>query len=168
MFVPFESLPSTSRIWIFQSNRPFTDKEIELLNSRLHSFTEQWNVHGMPLNTSYRIAYNQFIVLAADESEQTASGCSIDSSVRALKAVEQALGLSLFDRTRVVFKNAEGCVTLPLSDVKENFLNGILKENTLTFNNLVKTKGELETEWLVPARDTWVRRYIPNPLVKVK
>ena len=168
MFVPFESLPSTARVWIFQSNRPLTDREIAVVNSRLREFTEQWKVHGMPLNTSYRIDFNQFIVLSVDESEQAASGCSIDSSVRVLKELEEILGLSLFDRNRVVFKKAEGFITLPLSEVKQNFLNGILTEDTLTFNNLVKTRGELETEWLVPARDTWVRRYIPNPLAKVK
>ena len=122
----------------------------------------------MPLNASYRIDFNQFIVLSADESEQTASGCSIDSSVRVLKELEQTLGLNLFDRSRVVFKTPEGNLTLPLPEVKENFLNGILNEDSLTFNNLVKTKGELEAGWLVPARESWLRRYIPNPLAKVK
>ena len=168
MFVPFESLPPSSRVWVFQSDRPFTENELVTINSRLRQFTDQWNSHGMPLNTSYRIDFNQFIVLAADESAQTASGCSIDSSVRALKELEDALGLNLFDRNRVVFK-MPGCYrTLSLAEMKENFLSGILKEDTLTFNNLVKTKGELESEWLVPARETWVRRYIPNPLAKVK
>ena len=168
MFVSFESLPVDARVWVFQANRPFSENEVEVINSRLQNFTEQWKVHGMPLNSSYRIAFNQFIVLAADESQQTASGCSIDSSVRVLKELEQMLDLSLFDRTRVVFKRGDSFVTVALSDVKENFLNGILNEDTLTFNNLVKTKAELEAEWLVPARNSWVRRYIPNPLAKVK
>ena len=122
----------------------------------------------MPLNTSFRIDFNQFIVLAADESEHTASGCSIDSSVRVLKELEERLDLTLMDRNRVVFKKGEALLTLPLAEVKENFSNGILSEDTLTFNNLVKTKAELEREWLVPARQTWVRRYIPNPLAKVQ
>ena len=168
MFVSFESLPADARVWVFQSNRPFSQKEIEVINSRLQNFSEEWNVHGIPLNSSYRIAFDQFIVLAADESQQTASGCSIDSSVRVLKELEEMLDLSLFDRNRVVFKKGDSFVTLRLPEAKENFLNGILNEDTLTFNNLVKTKAELEAEWLVPARHSWVRRYIPNPLAKVK
>lgn len=168
MFVSFESLPQSSRVWIFQANRPFTQRESEVITSRLRSFSEQWTVHGMPLNTSFRIDFNQFIVLAADESEHTASGCSIDSSVRVLKELEERLDLTLMDRNRVVFKKGEALLTLPLAEVKENFSNGILSEDTLTFNNLVKTKAELEREWLVPARQTWVRRYIPNPLAKVQ
>jgi hypothetical protein len=168
MLVSFESLPANARVWVFQANRPFSERELEVISSRLQSFTEQWNVHGIPLNTSYRIAFNQFIVLAADESQQAASGCSIDSSVRVLKELEEMLDVNLFDRNRVVFKRADSFATFTLSEIKQNFLNGILSEDTLTFNNLVKTKAELESQWLVPAGQSWVRRYIPNPLAKVK
>lgn len=168
MYVPFESLPATARVWIFQSNRPFSEKETEQIDTRLKSFTSEWSVHGMPLNTSFRIDHRQFIVLAADESQQSASGCSIDSSVRAIKELEHSLGLSLFDRSQVVFKTTTGVRTLPLAKLKENFANGILDEDTLTFYNLVNTKAQLETEWLVPVKESWLKRYIPDPLAKVK
>lgn len=167
MYVPFESLPSNARVWIFQSSRPFTDRELELISDRLKSFTDEWNVHGMGLNTSFSISHRQFIVLSADESSQTASGCSIDSSVRVLKEIEQSLGVSLFDRDQVAFKTSEGVLTIPLAKLKENFANGILQEDTLTFYNLVNTKAQLEREWLVPVKDTWVKRYLRKPLAKV-
>lgn len=168
MYVPFQSLPPTARVWIFQSNRPFNESETELLNTRLKSFTEEWNVHGTPLDTSFLVMHRQFIVLAADEREQSASGCSIDSSVRVLKELEQSLGISLFDRNQVAFKAADGVVTIPLGKLKESFAGGILNEDTLTFYNLVNTKAQLEAEWLLPAKDTWVKRYMPDPLAKVK
>lgn len=167
MYIPFESLPSTARIWIFQSNRPFSSEEVELLTSRLQVFTDEWNVHGMPLDTSFKIEHSQFIILAADESQQSTSGCSIDSSVRTLKEIEQSLGLVLFDRNQVAFKKDNNVLTMPLSLLKENFLNGILTEATLTFNNLINTKAQLENDWLVPAKLTWLKRYISNPLAKV-
>ena len=168
MFVPFESLPPTARIWIFQAKRPFTDQETEIIIGRLRSFTSEWNVHGKPLEASFQIEFRQFIVLAADERGGTASGCSIDSSMRALKEVEQSLGLSLFDRDQIAFKTPKGIVTIPLAKLKENFANGIIGEDTLTFYNLVNTKTQLEHEWLVPAKDTWLKRYITNPLAKVR
>ena len=168
MFVPFTSLPSSARVWVFQSNRPFAASEIQLIESRLRDFTEQWNVHGSPLNASFTVEYSQFIILAADESQHTASGCSIDSSVRVLKELEQMLEVNLFDRTLVAFKLQEGIRIVPLSQLKENFMSGILTEDTLTFNNLVATKAQYKTEWLAPARDSWVRRYISIPLAKVK
>lgn len=168
MYVPFESLPSSARVWIFQSNRPFNDHELAIIDGRLRSFTEEWNVHGTPLNTSYRVEHRQFIILAADESSQSASGCSIDSSVRVVKELEQSLGLTLFDRNLVAFKTGEGILTIPVGKLKENFANGIIDEDTLAFYNLVGSKGEFETKWLVPAKETWLKRYIPDPLAKVK
>lgn len=167
MYTPFESLPSTARIWIFQSNRPFTPAEVELLTYRLRVFTDEWNVHGMPLNTSFKIEHNQFIILGADESQQSASGCSIDSSVRVLKEIEQSLGLALFDRNQIAFRKDNAVLMVPLPRLKENFLNGILNEGTPTFNNLVNTKAQLEKEWLVPAKSTWLKRYMSNPLAQV-
>ena len=168
MYVPFDSLPSTTRVWIFQSKRPFSDREMEIMTDRLKEFTNEWNVHGVPLNTSFLLLHRQFVVLAADEREQSASGCSIDSSVRILKHLEQSLGLSLFERDEVAFKTAEGIRTIPLANLKEDFANGIIDKDTLTFYNLVNTKAQLESEWLVPSKDTWLKRYIPKPLANVK
>ena len=168
MFVPFESLPSESRIWIFQANRPFTAAEMETVESRLRQFTGEWAVHGTPLNTSFLVRYNQFIILAADESEYSASGCSIDSSVRAIKELGQTLGVDLFDRSQIAFMSNDKISLAPLQELKQKFQSGMLSEETLTFNNLVKTRSEFEKLWLVPASATWLKRYIPNPLEKVK
>lgn len=168
MFVPFDSLPSGSRVWIFQSNRRLTDQEMQIAEARLRAFTEEWVVHGSPLASSYSIRYNQFFILAADESDQMASGCSIDSSVRALRELETLLNIDLFDRNQVAFL-VEGKVTLlPLKNLKENFATRILSGDTLTFNNLVGTTDELQDRWVLPAADTWVKRYIPNTLANVK
>ena len=168
MYVPFESLPPTARVWIFQSKRPFTAEEEQFMQTRLKSFAAEWRVHGTPLNTSFLIAHRQFIVLGVDETQQMASGCSIDSSVRALKDLEQSFGLSLFERDQVAFKTGDGVLTIPMAKLKENFANGILNEDTLTFYNLVDTKAQLDTEWLVPAKETWLKRYLPGALAKVK
>lgn len=167
MFVPFTSLPAATRIWVFQANRPFTTDELQMAEKQLRAFTDEWAVHGSPLDTSFAIKYHQFIVLAADESHQSASGCSIDSSVRVLKAIEQSTGVQLFDRTLVAFKRGEQVVLFPLQQLKQKFAEGILNEDSLTFNNLVSTKGAFEKEWLVPAGETWLKRYLTNPLAKV-
>ncbi len=168
MFVPFESLPPAARVWVFQSNRPFTDEERVIAGEKLRAFTDEWAVHGTPIPTSYSIRHNQFIVLAADESQQAASGCSIDSSVRALQQIGTQLGIDLFDRSRVAFLQEAEVRLWPLIALKEKFSTGILNEATLTFNNLVATKAELDASWLLPAGETWVKRYIPNALAKVK
>src|SRR5918992_1402536 len=100
MFVPFESLTPASRIWIFQANRRIARGELEVVKSNLREFTEEWAAHGSPLKTSFTIKFDQFIILAADETHESPSGCSIDGSVRVLKKLEQSLGIQLFDRNQ--------------------------------------------------------------------
>lgn len=168
MFILFENLPSKARVWVFQSNRPFTSEELGMAEAKLHEFTQSWAVHGAPFNTSYRIAYNQFIILGADETQQNASGCSIDSSVRVLKELEQVFSLELFDRSRAAFWVNEAVMLVPLQDLKQKFQDGTLNHETLAFNNLVQTKKDLDESWLAPAGQTWLKRYISNPLAKVK
>jgi hypothetical protein len=166
MFVPFESTPSNARVWIFQSNRPFSAEELKSAERKLRAFTDVWAVHGEPLNASFKIAFNQFIILAADETHHDASGCSIDSSVRELKELEQDLGVDLFDRNLVAFKSGDGISLVPVMELKEKFSNGTLNGGTFTFNNLVGTKSGLEKDWIVPAGSTWLKRYIPIELEK--
>lgn len=167
MFVPFESLPPNARVWIFQADRPFAREERAGILKHLRAFTDEWSVHGMPLDTSFTVVFDQFIVLAADETEQTASGCSIDSSVRALKELGASLGINLFERNQVAFKNRDAVILVPLQQLKDKFSSGILNGDTLTFNNLVATKAEFDQRWIVPAAETWLKRYIPDSVAKV-
>lgn len=161
MYVPFDLISPQSRIWIYQSARKFTPGEEEIIAAHLQAFTQGWAAHGQGLKTSFDIRYNQFIILAADESHYGASGCSIDSSVRAIKEIEQQLGLDLFDRNRVAFKDGHTVTLITLQDLKQKYAEGIWNEASLTFNNLVSEKGQLETVWIIPAGNTWLKRYVP-------
>jgi len=38
MFVPFDTLPEDSKIWIYQSNRKFSDEEIQEIETELKLF----------------------------------------------------------------------------------------------------------------------------------
>jgi hypothetical protein len=58
MFIPFDNLPEESRIWIYQSNRKFSDEEIAEIESDLKSFIENWSAHGTSLEASYLLKYN--------------------------------------------------------------------------------------------------------------
>lgn len=165
MYVPFDSISPSSRIWVYQSSRKFTPEESEMIAAHLDSFTRGWAAHGQGLKTSFLIPYDHFIILAADESHYGASGCSIDSSVRAIKEIEQQLGLDLFDRNLVAFKDADAIRLVRLQDLKQKYMEGIWSEASLTFNNLVSEKGQLETSWVVPAGNTWLKRYVPAPKV---
>ena len=95
MYVPFESLPEESRIWIYQSNRKFSDEEIAEIENDLKSFIENWAAHGTSLEASYLLKYNRFIILAVNQEVQQATGCSIDSSVAFIQELEQKYQVDL-------------------------------------------------------------------------
>jgi hypothetical protein len=114
------------------------------------------------METSFDIRYNHFIILAANDQ---ASGCSIDSSVRAIKEIGSAIGVDLFDRTQVAFKEKEEIVLLKLAELKQKFESGLWNEQTSTFNNLVDTKAALADNWVVAAGTTWLKRYLPKETV---
>ena len=68
MYVPFESLPTDSRIWIYQSNRKFSDDEMNEIETALQAFLVNWSAHGTSLESSYKLRYNRFIILAVNHS----------------------------------------------------------------------------------------------------
>jgi hypothetical protein len=165
MYVPFESLPDASRIWIYQSNRKFNLQEMSAISDALLAFSQQWNAHGIPLRSSFEIPFGQFIIVAVDEDSNAASGCSIDDSVRMIKALDEKLGVELFDRTKIAFKLDSGIITIPLDQLKGKYLEGLWNNQTLVVNNLISSKGELAGGWLVAAEQTWIRRYLPGKAV---
>jgi hypothetical protein len=168
MFVPFASISPESRIWIFQAERAMSAPELQLVEEKLLAFTEAWAAHGEALKTSFTVKFNQFIILAADERHHSPSGCSIDSSFRVLQEIEKQIGIQLFDRNLVAFDAGDQVMVVPLRELKQKFAEGTLKPDSLSFNNLITTKAELAEQWLVPASKTWLRRYIPDELVKLK
>jgi hypothetical protein len=105
------------------------------------------------------------VILSADEKVQEASGCSIDDSVRKVKEIQQKINVDLFDRTCVAFLKDEDVITVPMNNLKGEYGRGVWQGSTLVFNNVVITKGELKTGWLVPAEITWLKRYLPRETI---
>jgi hypothetical protein len=159
MLVPFEELPGTARVWIYQSNRPLSEQEVAQAESALAAFCQQWAAHGAPLKASFLVAHHQFIVLSVDESHHQASGCSIDSSVAAIRSIENNLGTSFFDRSQVAFFINGEVYMHPLPHVKSKIQQGEITPQTPVFNNLVASKQEWEEAWLAPSASSWLARY---------
>lgn len=162
MFVPFHSLPDHARIWIYQSERKISSDEKTIISEELQAFTQQWAVHGQPMDASFVVLHDQFIILAANDQ---ASGCSIDSSVRTIKSLGDQLHIDFFNRNLIAFQKANEVTTVTLQDLKKKFEEGAWNHNSLVFNNLVNTKNELEKNWLIPAGASWLKRYLPRETV---
>jgi hypothetical protein len=65
-------LPASSRAWIYQTNRNFTDAEEQELNRTLAAFCQHWMAHGQPLNAGFEVRHHRFVVLMVDESGHAA------------------------------------------------------------------------------------------------
>lgn len=163
MYLEFEEIAAHARIWIYQSNRKFTQEEISWVKDRLKAFCEQWNTHGAFMPTSYEIKFDQVIILSVDESNLGASGCSIDSSVKTLREIEQRLGVNLIDQGKIGFLAEQNALTVnSVFGIKESVLSGLLNPETLVLNPLVKQKADLENNWLIPAKESWLNKYFQN------
>lgn len=162
MHVPFEKMPGFARLWIYQASRKFTPADRAVVERGLVQLCSTWTAHGVPLQTSFRIELDQFVVLTVDEREAGASGCSIDSSVKLLKELQQSAGLDFFDRQKVAFLH-HGVVSLyPTSELKKLFETGVLTGDSMTFNNALTTKADWEQSWRIPAKNSWLSRYLPK------
>ena len=140
MLVDFNELPDHSRIWVYQSNRSFTEEEQKELEESLTEFLKEWTAHGSDLNAGFEMKYKRFIVIGLDQTNVSASGCSIDASVHFIQSLEQN------------YK--------PLKDFKKLAKAKSVSPNTIVFNNLVATKQEYLENWEVPASESWHSRFV--------
>jgi hypothetical protein len=159
MYIPFENMPLDSRIWIYPSNRKFSDDEVIEISSLVKNFIEDWSAHGASLEASFEIRYNRFIILAVNQEVQAASGCSIDSSVQFIQQLEKKYEVDLLDKMNVTFKNGEFIAHKSLIDFKKMAKEKAVSGTTIVFNNLVNTIEELNDSWEIPAQESWHSRF---------
>jgi hypothetical protein len=146
----------SSRVWIYQGHRPFTVEEARQIRALLESFIQSWVSHGTPVKGFAGIAYDQFVILMADETASGVSGCSTDSSVHLIKQIEQQTDVRLFDRVNLAFY-VDGQVRLiPMTRLPEALNSGEITPHTLYFNNTIQTKEEFESKWLIPLKNSWL------------
>jgi hypothetical protein len=151
-----------SRVWIYQANRLFSLSEALEIESMLSRFITEWYSHGDKVKGAGHLFFGQFVVLMADETAAGVSGCSTDSSVRLIKEIELRFGVTMFDRITLAFVIKDKVQLLPMTQLQYAYDNQFITGDTLYFNNLVTTKQELEEKWLIPVRESWLSKKIPQ------
>src|SRR5664279_1543711 len=143
----------SSRVWIYQSNRKFTEQEGFQINEMLHAFVSSWNSHGTPVKGFANLFYSYFVILMADEQASAVSGCSTDSSVHLIREMEKTFSVRLFDRQLLAFYINGNFQLLPLVQLASGFTRGMIHPESLYFNNTVLTKNEMFNNWIIPVKD---------------
>jgi hypothetical protein len=148
--------PSSSRVWVYQANRQMTLEEVQFIEREMASFVASWAAHGKPMKATFALVLNTFIVLVADEAVCSASGCSIDASVRVVKALGASLQIDFFDRFAIAFakENQFSCLS------KAAFQAYVAKETPdFVFDNRVERLEQLNTQWCLPYAKSWQKDY---------
>jgi len=149
------SFSPQSRVWIYQSDRRFTPaEEVNILN-KLAAFTNQWKAHGNELLAKAEIRYGFFIILTVDESQAGVTGCSIDSSVRLIKEIENEYHVDLFNRFNIAYRRDDEVKVQGKEDFETLVNIKQVTPETIVFNNMVQTLADLETKWEVPFKNSW-------------
>ncbi|MDQ3015579.1 MAG: hypothetical protein M3R25_02500 [Bacteroidota bacterium] len=154
------AFPDESRIWIYQADRPFEDKDIILVNEEIDAFCVQWTSHSRDLHAIGGVMHDQFVVLVVDETQSNASGCSIDKSVAFVKSLERKYDRSLLGRDSVAWlDDREHIHTVPLAELKNEVMGGVLTMDTKVFDNLVSNRKDYISRWTVPLGQSWMKKF---------
>jgi hypothetical protein len=153
-----EDFSDNSKVWIYQSSRLFLISEALEMEDLLQQFVESWNSHGAPVKGFANLFFGRYIIFMADETATGVSGCSTDSSVRIIKEIEKKFQVDMFNRQLLNFILKDKIEQLPLSQVQYAIDNKFIDENSLYFDNTITTKKQLETQWIVPAGQSWLKR----------
>ena len=98
----FPELPDSSRIWLHLANRKLVASEEQFLKEQLTVFLDSWSAHGKRLQCNATLLFSQYLIFSVDENIESASGCSIDSSVHFAKRMGSELGIDFFTRLEVL------------------------------------------------------------------
>ncbi len=154
------ALPSASRVWVYQSNRPFAAEDVPSIRQQLQEFAQQWISHNRQLRAHADVLYDRFVILIVDESQADASGCSIDKSVYFLKSLQAQYGVDLFDRMRFSYLDGEEVKTVSRDEFAALYAAGAINDDTLVFDTLVNTKGDLDMHFVKPLKDSWHKHMV--------
>ena len=158
-----EEFDAESRVWIYQSSRPFSLPETIWVEENIKKFTESWHSHGVKVKGYGNLFFEQFVILMADETASGVSGCSTDSSVHFMKEIEKNFNIRLFDRQILGFFINDHVRLVPLSQLTMDVSKGLIHKESLYFNNTVSTKKELENDWIIPLKDSWLFSRVKFP-----
>jgi len=162
MFIDFELLPDSSRIWVYQADRTLTEHEVEQIAKKLVPFVSNWKRHGDDLKASFKIVYQQFVILAVDEDYNDVSGCSIDASVHIIREIEKELNIDMFDKMKVTFKDGTNINTITLQEFKTYAKQQKINTKTVVFNNMINSKIDLINAWEIEAGKSWHAKFLQS------
>ena len=155
-----DTLSNTTRLWVYQANKPFPADAVPEIRSNLQAFARQWVSHNRQLKADSDVLHDRFVILMVDESQADASGCSIDSSVHFLKKLQAEYGVDLFDRMYFSYQDGNDVHTVSREEFARRYAEGQINDHTMVFDTLVESKAAFDAGWLKPLSESWHARLV--------
>ena len=154
MLVEFDEISDDSRVWVYASEKRLTTDLQHYIVDSISNHIKNWKSHQKPLKSAVKILEDYFIIVALDESHETASGCSIDTLQNNIQNIEKEINISLLERLNVyVIKNGE-IESIPLFKLKDS-----VDDDTLFYDLTINYKKDIAT-YLKPIKDGWCSNYL--------
>ena len=148
-----------SRMWFYGLPAPLSDAQSGELVELMDEFISQWKAHGAQLAAAYRWIGKQFLIIAVDEGQQQATGCSIDKSVHLLQEFGAKHGVDFFNRMLIHAQTSEGFTSYTTATLKTAIAEGIIDENTPVLHTTAQTLEESGSGTL-PLKESWAARFL--------
>lgn len=154
MLVEYNKINENSRIWIFTSDRKITQTQGEKINNLLSNFLANWQSHKSPLFAGYNIFKSFFLVIALDENQNPASGCSIDLLYKEILKIETSLNISFTNRLKICIDDNDIIKSVLLNELKKH-----ADLESLFYDTTINIKKDLK-ELLKPINQGWCKNYL--------
>jgi len=153
----WDSLPGTSRAWLYMADRVLTAEEQGALRADIDSFLLEWVAHGQSLQASWRLEGGRCLIIALDENSPSATGCSIDAKVHWLQRFGQQWGLDWMNRNTVTYISGDTSTwcDAPLASFWAARKAGVIDDETLVVNAVISNKLESEPTLVVAFKASW-------------
>ncbi len=153
-------LPDSARLWIYQADTPFREEDLPALRARLQDFVRQWTSHNQQLAAAADVLHRRFIVLAVDERQAGASGCSIDKSVAFMQSLQDEYRTNLFNRLIFTYQDGDEIKSAHKDEFAQLYAQGRIHDDTLVFDPLVATKSDFDRSFVKPLGQSWHKRMV--------
>lgn len=157
MFVPFEEMPAYAKVWLYPCSENLRQDQRDAISKDIEAFVEEWLSHKRIVKGSGGIVSDRIIFLTADEEVVDVSGCSIDSSVRFIKSLEDRYQIQCFDRTQMIYQSNGQVNSLHFRNIASVVESGDLNEDDLVFNIQANTVAQLQQAWIPFSQSPYAR-----------
>jgi hypothetical protein len=122
------------RTWVFIADRKMNEEEAIRINDELQRFVSNWKTHGTPIDASGFCFEHAAIVIAANEAEVKASGCSIDKINQLVHSLGSTLDIDFFNRFNVLHRMDSG--QWDIERYSPHNANSCINANIISLNQL--------------------------------